>query len=301
MDDTSFEPKRSTLYAVATPIGNLRDITLRALDVLRRVDCIAAEDTRVTGVLLSHYGIRAPMLALHAHNEKRQAERVAAMLAEGRSVALVTDAGSPGLSDPGAEVVAAVRTAGFAVEPIPGASALTAALSVVGWNAVPFTFHGFLPPKPSARDALLAPLRNERCAHVFFEAPHRVAAAIADLATAFGAERRIAIARELTKRFETLHETTLGEACAWIAADDNRRRGEFVLIVEGAAARTADREETLTPEDERILDVLRARMPASGAAGLAAEITGRPRRLFYRRAIGRDATEAAAADEDASR
>jgi 16S rRNA (cytidine1402-2'-O)-methyltransferase len=285
MNDAPFAPAPSTLYAVATPIGNLRDITLRAIDVLRAVDCIAAEDTRVSAVLLARFGIGVKTIALHAHNEKRQAGHVVALLGAGKSVALVTDAGTPGLSDPGAELVARVREAGFAVEPIPGPSALTAALSVTGWAAIPFTFNGFLPPRSAARRTTLETLRDSPAAQVFFEAPHRIAATLADLAASFGGARRITIARELTKRFESVHETTLGEAVDWIAADDDRRRGEFVLIVDGAAARAADSDSAPTREDLRVLKLLRTEMSASRAAKLAAEITGKPRDAFYRVAI----------------
>ena len=293
IDRAAFVPRPATLYAVATPIGNLRDITLRALDVLRAVDCVAAEDTRVTSGLLAHFGIVVKTIALHAHNEKQQAVRIVALLAAGKNVALVTDAGTPGLSDPGAELMAAVRSAGFAIEPIPGPSALTAALSVAGWLAVPFAFNGFLPPRRSARRAALDRIRDAAPAQIFFEAPHRIVEALGDLAAILGAGRRITIARELTKRFETVHETTLGSAPEWIVADADRQRGEFVLIVEGAPEREEASDCTPGTEDMRVFNLLRVAVPASKAAKLAAEITGKPRDAFYRLAIGESAATAA--------
>jgi 16S rRNA (cytidine1402-2'-O)-methyltransferase len=297
MDRPPFAPRPATLYIVATPIGNLRDITLRALDVLGAVDCIAAEDTRITGVLLGHFGIAARTIALHAHNERQRAEVLVRLLADGKSVALVTDAGTPGLSDPGAELVGQVRRAGFAVEPIPGPSALTAALSVTGWPASPFTFHGFLPSRGAARAAALAAAKDATPAQIFFEAPHRIVEMLDDLRAAFGGERRITIAREVTKRFETIHESTLAAAIEWIGADADRRRGEFVLIVEGAPA--APREPGAPgPEDERLFRLLRAALPASRAAKLAAEITGKSRDDFYRMAKTASSAAAAADAED---
>jgi 16S rRNA (cytidine1402-2'-O)-methyltransferase len=278
MDSTAFAPAPSTLYAVATPIGNLRDITLRALDVLRGVDRIAAEDTRVSSGLLRHYGIATRLIALHAHNERAQAARIVAMLQEGLSVALISDAGTPGVSDPGAVLVAAVRSAGFVVLPIPGPSALTAALSVTGWPAVPFTFIGFLPPKAAARRTALDALCAAREALIFYEAPHRIVATLSDCAERLGGSRRITVGRELTKRFETVHESTLAGAALWVAEDADRQRGEFVLIVEGAPPAAVDAPDAA---DLRVLNLLLGELPASRAAKLAAEITGKPRRAFY--------------------
>ncbi len=288
MDSTAFAPAPSTLYAVATPIGNLRDITLRALDVLRGVDRIAAEDTRVSSGLLRHYGIATRLLALHEHNERAQAARIVDLLREGLSVALISDAGTPGVSDPGAELVAAVRRAGYNVLPIPGPSALTAALSVTGWPALPFTFVGFLPAKGAARRAALDALSEAHAALIFYEAPHRIVAALGDFAERLGGTRRITIGRELTKRFETVHESTLAGAVAWLAGDPDRQRGEFVLIVEGAPVVA---EEEIDSADIRVLELLLRELPASRAARLAAEITGKPRRAFYERTIGTEAAE----------
>ena len=288
MDSTAFAPAPSTLYAVATPIGNLRDITLRALDVLRGVDLIAAEDTRVSSGLLRHYGIATRLLALHEHNERAQSARIVDLLRQGLSVALISDAGTPGVSDPGTELIAAVRRAGYPVLPVPGASALTAALSVTGWPAIPFTFVGFLPARASARRAALDALRESHASLIFYEAPHRIVAALGDFADRLGGGRRITIGRELTKRFETVHESTLAEAVEWLAADADRQRGEFVLIVEGAPV-LADEE--LSAADIQVLDLLLRELPASRAARLAAEITGKPRRAFYARTIGTESAD----------
>src|SRR5688572_7559938 len=231
------EKPRATLYVVATPIGNLGDITLRALEILKTVDAVAAEDTRVTRRLLSHYGIAKRLIAVHEHNEKRATAQVLALLAAGRSLALVCDAGTPAISDPGALLVAAARAAGYPVAPIPGPNAAIAAVSASGLAVPHFLFYGFLPERAAARRRALAPLAGLPYALVFYEAPHRVEECIADLRAAFADDRRIVIARELTKLFETLHECTLGEAEAWLAGDATRRKGEFVLIVEGAQPR----------------------------------------------------------------
>jgi 16S rRNA (cytidine1402-2'-O)-methyltransferase len=269
---------KATLYVVATPIGNLEDVTLRALDVLREVDAIAAEDTRVTAKLLTHYGIATrKVFALHEHNEQRSSPRVVEMLDAGRSVALTTDAGTPAFSDPGARLVAAVRAAGHSVVPIPGANAAAAALSASGLAGPQFLFYGFLPAKPGERRKVLEELKRSPYMLVFYEAPHRVAEAIGELAAVLGPSRRIVIARELTKLFETIHACTLAEAEAWLAADSDRKKGEFVLMVEGAATRPdveADRV-------RRTLDVLLEELPVKQAAALAAKITGARKNELY--------------------
>lgn len=261
---------------VATPIGNLADVTLRALEVLRAADVVCAEDTRTTANLLRHHGIEARLKAVHAHNETRAAGEIARLLAEGRDVALVTDAGTPGISDPGAVVVAAVRAAGYETVPVPGASALAAALSVSGLQG-PFAFLGFLPAKAAARDAALARWRDFEHALVLYEAPHRIVASVAALAATLGPGRRIVIGRELTKRFESVHECALGEAVAWLEADPDRRRGEFVLVVSGAPPG----DEAVPAEARRVLAALLAELPVKSAVRLAAEITGAPRNALY--------------------
>ncbi|NCP79912.1 MAG: 16S rRNA (cytidine(1402)-2'-O)-methyltransferase, partial [Gallionella sp.] len=240
------------LYVVATPIGNLGDITLRALDVLGAVGVVAAEDTRNTRHLLQHHGIGdAKLLALHQHNERAGAEKIVTLLQQGNSVALVTDAGTPAVSDPGALLVEAVRAAGFRVIPIPGASAAIAALSASGLVNPHFLFHGFLPNKSAARRAALQSLADLPCTLVFYEAPHRILECVTDLHAVFGDAREIVFARELTKLFESIHRCPLGTALAWLHSDPNNQRGEFVLLVSGAAPRNDD----LDAQAERVLAV----------------------------------------------
>lgn len=265
---------------VATPIGNLADITLRALQVLRAVAVVCAEDTRTTANLLRHHGIDARLKAVHAHNEARAAREITDLLAEGRDVALVTDAGTPGISDPGAAVVAAARAAGFETVPVPGASALGAILSVSGLRG-PFAFAGFLPARAAARRAALAAWRDFPHALVIYEAPHRIAGCVADLAGVLGGARRIVIGRELTKRFESVHECALGEAAAWLEADPDRTRGEFVLVVSAPPPAAAAAEKAVPAEARRILAALLAELPVKSAVRLAAEITGAPRNALY--------------------
>jgi len=267
-----------TLYVMTTPIGNLQDVTLRALDVFRQVDAIAAEDTRITSRLLNHYGISAKkLIALHEHNENRASAGIIGELQAGRSVALASDAGTPAFSDPGARLVAAVREAGFSVVPIPGPNAAAAALSASGLTGPHFLFYGFLPAKAGERRTALDELAALRYILVLYEAPHRIADTLADLAASFGSSRRIVIARELTKLFETIHECALGEAAAWVAEDANRVKGEFVLIVEGAQE---DRDAVMT-EARRTLEILLEELPVKQAAALAAKITRARKNELY--------------------
>lgn len=268
------------MYVVATPLGNLQDITLRALGVLRAVDVIAAEDTRHSQRLLDACGIRTRLFALHQHNEQAAAGQLIERLAAGENVALITDAGTPAVSDPGARAVARVRAAGHPVVPVPGPCAAVAALSVAGFAEGGFRFVGFLPPKSAARRAALAGLRDDPSALVFYEAPHRVAACVADLAAELGGERRLLVARELTKLHEEIACMLLADAEAWFAADPNRERGEFVLVVDGAPARDG-----LDGEAERVLGLLLAELPVKTAARLAAEITGVAKNALYARAL----------------
>lgn len=273
---------KSTLYVVATPVGNLGDITLRALDVLKGVDVIAAEDTRVTVRLLNRHGIAAKLVAVHEHNERRAAERVIGLLADGKAVALVSDAGTPGIADPGAQVVAAVRGAGYPVVPIPGPNAAAAALSASGFEASRFLFCGFLPARAAERRRVLGDLKTQTALLVFYEAPHRVLDCVADLCAVFGGARAILIARELTKIHETLHHCRLDEAAAWLQADDNRRRGEFVLVVQGAAE--ASREGAA--EAEGTLKILLEELPLKQAVALGVKLTGASRNALYQLALG---------------
>lgn len=271
----------AALYVVATPLGNLRDITLRALDVLASADAVAAEDTRLTRQLLAHYEIRTQLLALHEHNEEQGALGIVKLLAEGKSVAYVTDAGTPAISDPGALLVARVREAGLRVIPVPGPSAVIAALSAAGISAPHFLFYGFLPGKAGARhDALvnLAPLTQ---ALVFYEAPHRVLETLEAMAQDLGPHRSVTIARELTKMFESFHRCTLGEAPRWLSEDANRLKGEFVLIVDGAP----ESHDASAAEAERVLQILLGELPLKQAVQLAAEITGAKRNALYQRAL----------------
>jgi 16S rRNA (cytidine1402-2'-O)-methyltransferase len=273
--------QEGALYVVATPLGNLQDVTLRALSVLKAVDLIAAEDTRVTRQLLQHYGIGTRTVSLHRHNEPRAAERMLALLQRGKSVALVSDAGTPAISDPGALLVERARDSGARVVPVPGPSALTAALSVAGLRTREFAFLGFLPAQATTRRRALEAMRRLPLALVLYEAPHRVRETLADLAEVLGAARSIVIARELTKLFETVHAGTLGEAGAWLDSDPNRQRGEFVLMVEGAPVP----EHAQAEEGERVLGILLAELPVKQAAQLAAAITGARKNRLYQRAL----------------
>jgi len=278
--DTRGKP-RATLYVLATPIGNLGDIGLRALEVLKSVDAIAAEDTRVTGQLLAHYGITKRLIPVHEHNERRAVGQVLALLGAGQSLALTSDAGTPAISDPGALLVAAVRSAGFPVTPVPGPNAAIAALSASGFTAPHFLFYGFLPERAAARRKALAPLAKLPFTLVFYEAPHRIAESVADLRAVLGGARRIVLARELTKLFETMHACSLAEVEAWLAVDPNRRKGEFVLIVEGAdGGEAAD-----TGSAQRTLAILLDALPLKQAVGVAAKIAGGKRNELYKLAL----------------
>ncbi len=264
---------------VATPIGNLGDITLRALETLRAADLIACEDTRRVRRLLDHYGIRAPLLAVHEHNERAAAEKLIAALDAGKRVALVTDAGTPGIADPGARAVAAVRAAGFCVTPLPGPNAAIAALSAAGFDG-PFHFVGFLPTKVGARKTAIEALKGIAATLVFYEAPHRIEETVGELAARLEPEREMVIARELTKLFEEIVRLPLPEALAWLSADENRRRGEFVLLISAPPPR-----EGIDAETERILKLLLAELPVKQAAKLAGDITGQPKNGLYARAL----------------
>jgi 16S rRNA (cytidine1402-2'-O)-methyltransferase len=270
----------NALYVVATPIGNLGDISLRALETLRGVDLVACEDTRHARHLLDHHGIKIPTLALHQHNENEAADKLVRLLGEGKAVALISDAGTPGVSDPGARTVAAVRAAGFRVVPLPGPNAAIAALSAAGLADPHFLFVGFLPAKVGARRTAIQALGGVDAALVFYEAPHRVMETVADLVELLEPQRDIVIARELTKLFEQIVRMPLADAPAWLAADANHQRGEFVLVVSGPPPR-----EGMDAETERVLISLLAELPVKQAAKLAAEITGRPKNALYARAL----------------
>lgn len=270
----------ATLYVLATPIGNAGDITLRALNVLSLADAIACEDTRNTSHLLARYGLSKELLAAHEHNEREAADKLIARLQAGQRIVLVSDAGTPAVSDPGARIVDAVRTAGLRVMPVPGASAAIGALSASGLVNDRFYFIGFLPAKAKQRETELRALTNVDATLVFYEAPHRIADTVAALATVFEPARQIVFARELTKLFEEVHRCTLEEAQAWLAADAHRQKGEFVILLEGAK-QTGDDD----AEADRVLSILLAECPVKQAASLAAQITGRKKNALYERAL----------------
>ncbi len=271
----------ATLYVVATPIGNLKDLSPRAQSTLQQVDWIAAEDTRNTGQLLRHLAIEKPLLAYHAHNERSATALLIQKLQAGESIALVSDAGTPGVSDPGSQVVAAALLAGIPVVPIPGPSAVVTLLSAAGFPPGPFLFYGFLPVKPGLRQRALAALHAQPWTLVFYEAPHRIQATLQALVDAFGGTRRLCIGRELTKLFETVHCTTLAEGVTWLAADPNHLKGEFVLAVEGAPP--------APPEDaaqhDQLLQALLQQLSVADTVRIAMQATGAGRNALYQRAL----------------
>lgn len=278
--------EQGVLYIVATPIGHLADAGGRALQVLREVDVIAAEDTRHSARLLRHFGIATPAVALHEHNERTQTPRLIARLRAGESVALVSDAGTPIISDPGHHLVSAAHDAGVRVAPIPGPSAVMAALSVCGLAVERFAFEGFLPPRESARARRLEELSGETRTLVFFEAPHRVAATLDAMVDAFGAVREACLAREITKVHETVRRATLGELARLVHADATQRKGEIVLVVAGATPVAGEEGER---EARRTLSVLLDEgLPVKQAAAVAARLTGVPRNRLYRWALGEE-------------
>jgi len=271
----------STLYIVPTPIGNLGDITQRALTVLASVDLIAAEDTRHTGLLLQHFAINARLFALHDHNEQQKAESLLAKLREGQSIALVSDAGTPLINDPGYHLVRLCREAGIRVVPLPGACAAIAALSASGLPSDRFCYEGFLPAKSKGRCDTLRALEQEPRTLIFYESTHRLLDSLQDMVSVLGAERYVVLAREITKTWETIHGAPVGELLAWVQDDENRRKGEMVLIVEGYHAV----DDALPPEALRTLALLQAELPLKKAAALTAEIHGVKKNALYKYAL----------------
>lgn len=278
----------ATLYVVATPIGNAGDISLRALHTLSIVDAVACEDTRNTGHLLTRYGLSKNLIAAHQHNEREVADKLISRLQAGERIALVSDAGTPAVSDPGARIVDAVRTAGLRVIPLPGASAAITALSASGLLNDQFYFVGFLPAKAKQRESVLYGLQAVAATMVFYEAPHRITETVEALAAAFEPTRHIVFARELTKLFEETHRCTLAEAVTWINADAKRQKGEFVVLLEGAPG-AGDQDQI---EADRILGILLQECSVKQAAALAAQITGQKKNALYERALAmRDADD----------
>ncbi len=266
------------LYVVATPIGNLGDMTSRAVEVLQQVDRIAAEDTRHSAGLMRHFAITTPMLSLHEHNERQKVAALLQRLTSGENIALISDAGTPLISDPGYVLVGEAQRAGIRVVPVPGASALIAALSVSGLPTDRFSFEGFLPAKGGARRKLLESLRQERRTLTFYESPHRILDSLTDMVAVFGEARQAVVARELTKTFETVRHDSLGSLLEWVAGDSNQQKGEFVLLVHG----NEDSAEGIDPEACRIAGLLADELPLKQAAALAAQISGEKKNALYK-------------------
>ncbi|BCG10947.1 MULTISPECIES: 16S rRNA (cytidine(1402)-2'-O)-methyltransferase [Buttiauxella] len=272
----------STLYIVPTPIGNLGDITQRALSVLQSVDLIAAEDTRHTGLLLQHFAINARMFALHDHNEQQKSETLLAKLQEGQSIALVSDAGTPLINDPGYHLVRTCREAGIRVVPLPGPCAAIAALSAAGLPSDRFCYEGFLPAKSKGRRDALKAIEQEPRTLIFYESTHRLLDSLDDICAVLGESRYVVLARELTKTWESIHGAPIGELAAWVKEDENRRKGEMVLIVEGFKAPADD---ALPADALRTLALLQTELPLKKAAALAAEIHGVKKNALYKYAL----------------
>ena len=272
------------LYCVATPIGNLEDITARALRILAEVSKVYAEDTRVTRRMFTHFGIQNTLESLHDHNETSRVAQIQRELAEGMNVALVSDAGTPLISDPGYKLVNALGAAGCKIVPVPGASALIAALSVAGLPTDRFAFEGFLPAKSVSRRKLLTGLEAESRTLVFYESSHRIADLLEDMLAVFGGERQIVVLRELTKLYESIYRGTATEILQHMAADSDRSRGEFVVVVAGKVCdESADALAVLNAD--KVLAVLLEVLPVKQAAAVAARLTGLPKNQLYRQAL----------------
>lgn len=274
----------AVLYVVATPIGNLADMTARAIEVLQTVSLIAAEDTRHSARLMAHFNIKTPMISVHDHNERQRIERIIERLAAGESIALISDAGTPLISDPGFVLVRAVREAQFRVVPVPGCSALVTALCAAGLPSDRFVFEGFLPAKSLARRQRLEALAREERTLIFYESTHRILASLEDMQACFGSERMVVAARELTKTFETIKGAPVSELLEWMRQDANQQKGEFVVLVQGAPAAAEDE---VNIEAMRVLDVLLDELPIKQAAALAARLTGLKKNFLYQLALAR--------------
>ena len=267
------------LYIVATPIGNLQDITQRALNIFSQVDLIAAEDTRHSGLLLSHYGIKKPFFALHDHNEQEKAHVLVEKLKQGSNIALISDAGTPLISDPGFHLVRRCREAGIRVVPLPGACAAISALCASGIASDRFCFEGFLPAKSKARKDKLEDLAEEARTLIFYESTHRILDALADMQAVLGDDRYVVLARELSKTWETIVGDTLKNLCQWLAEDPNRTKGEMVLIVEGKAK--SEGNDDISPQAVKALKLIAKELPLKKAAAIVAELYGYKKNVLY--------------------
>jgi len=280
--ESTLSEQGGTLYIVATPIGNLDDMSPRATAVLSRVAVIAAEDTRHSGRLLQHLGVSKPMMALHEHNERDRAGQILEKLAAGQDVALISDAGTPLISDPGFVLVREARALGYRVSPVPGACALISALSAAGLPTDRFLFEGFLPAKSGARRAALERLARESATLVFYESPHRIVETVKDVEQVMGAERELVLARELTKTFETFYTGQAAQVREHLEADPHGSRGEFVVMVRGASIEELS---VSSAEADRVLTLLLRELPVKKAAKLASELTGVSKNELYQRAL----------------
>lgn len=275
---TTVASRSGILYVVATPIGNLGDMVPRAVETLQTVALIAAEDTRHSSRLLSHFDIKTPCIAYHDHSDESRVDQLVARMLGGESVALISDAGTPLVSDPGYRLVRSARQAGVQVVPIPGASAMIAALSAAGLPSDRFAFEGFLPAKQVARCAQLQSLATDPRTLIFYEAPHRILETLQDMVLVFGAEREVVMAREITKTFETIKGDKVGDLAAWVASDPNQQRGEIVLLVHGAPK---PENEAMTPEQIHMMNVLLEELPVKQAAAIGAKLTGLKKNFLY--------------------
>ncbi len=278
-DNKTLPAEVPTLYIVPTPIGNLGDITQRALEVLSNVDMIAAEDTRHTGKLLSHFNIQTKTFALHDHNEQQKAQVLVEKLLQGATIALVSDAGTPLISDPGYHLVSQCRHAGVKVVPLPGACAVITALSASGLPSDSFSFEGFLPPKSKGRKDKFLEIAKAARTSIFYESPHRIVDSLKDMLDILGSDRQVVLARELTKTFETIQSLPLGELIDWVTSDGNQQRGEMVLLIHGYRAAS---EESVPEEAQRTLGLLVKELPLKKAAGLTAEIYNLKKNALYK-------------------
>ncbi|BBB28904.1 16S rRNA (cytidine(1402)-2'-O)-methyltransferase [Neptunomonas japonica] len=274
----------AVFYVVATPIGNLGDLTPRAVDVLQSVALIAAEDTRHSGRLMAHFNIKTPMISVHDHNERQRLQTILDKLAAGDSIALISDAGTPLISDPGFIVVRGVREAGYKVVPVPGCCAVITAMCAAGLPTDRFVFEGFLPAKRSGRQQKLSMIEFETRTVIYYESTHRILDSLQDMIEVLGSERYVVLARELTKTFETIHGDNVGALLEWVKQDANQQKGEFVVLIQGVEL---IEEEGLSVESLKVLDVLLSELPVKQAAALTAKITGEKKNALYQEALSR--------------